>query len=125
MDLEFIGFTRKDQTKKKLCAKKLHQIDLEHKLHPIERFFYPSKRLSLFPYYFNIFWRALVHPPPPFRISQSFFPMPLKKKPLWKALKKIPTPSPLTIPLPTQKIVILNMKQKNPKPSPIFLKLHS
>jgi hypothetical protein len=38
--------------------------------------------------------------------------MPLKKKPLWKALKKIPTPSPLTIPLPTQKIVILEMKQK-------------
>jgi hypothetical protein len=29
-----------------------------------------------------------------------------------KALKNIPTPSPLTIPLPTQKIVILEMKQK-------------
>jgi hypothetical protein len=40
--------------------------------------------------------------------------MPLKKKLLWKALKKMPTPSPLTIPLPTQKIVILKMKEKIP-----------
>jgi hypothetical protein len=39
MGLEFIGFTMKDQAKKKPIVKNLHQIDLEHKLHPIERFF--------------------------------------------------------------------------------------